>query len=85
MFEKNKDLNCKVNNYAVKILIIYVVVSVVWILVFDMLIIIFFVKKGFFIVFLVIKGWFFVFIIVSFLYFLICKKIYLFYFFENKF
>ncbi|ADQ41676.1 diguanylate cyclase/phosphodiesterase [Caldicellulosiruptor acetigenus I77R1B] len=84
MPEKNKDLNCKANNYAAKISIIYAVVSAVWILVSDMLTTTLFAKKGLFTVFSVIKGWLFVLITASLLYFLIRKKIYSLYLSENK-
>ncbi|WP_041723456.1 EAL domain-containing protein [Caldicellulosiruptor hydrothermalis] len=84
MSEKNKDLNCKANNYAAKISIIYAVVSAVWILVSDMLTTTLFAKKGLFTVFSIIKGWLFVLITASLLYFMIRKKIYSLYLSENK-
>ncbi|AEM72918.1 putative bifunctional diguanylate cyclase/phosphodiesterase [Caldicellulosiruptor acetigenus] len=84
MPEKNKDLNCKANNYAAKISIIYAVVSAVWILVSDILTTTLFAKRGLFTIFSVIKGWLFVLITASLLYFLIRKKIYSLYLSENK-
>lgn len=51
MPEKNKDLNCKANNYAAKISIIYTVVSAVWILVSDILTTTLFAKRGLFTIF----------------------------------
>ncbi len=84
MPEKNKDLNCKANNYAAKISIIYTVVSAVWILVSDMLTTTLFAKRGLFTIFSVIKGWLFVLITASLLYFMIRKKIYSLYLSENK-
>jgi diguanylate cyclase (GGDEF)-like protein len=84
MSEKNKDLNCKANNYAAKISIIYAVVSAIWILISDMLTTIFFAKKELVTFISVFKGWLFVFITASLLYLLIRKKIYLLYLSENK-
>lgn len=84
MPEKNKDLNCKANNYAAKISIIYAVVSAVWILVSDILTTTLFAKRGLFTIFSVIKGWLFVLITASLLYFMIRKKIYSLYLSENK-
>jgi len=84
MSEKNKDLNCKANNYAAKISIIYAVVSVIWILVSDMLTTKLFANKHLFAIFSIIKGWLFVLITASLLYFLIRKKIYSLYLSENN-
>lgn len=84
MSEKNKDLNCKANNYAAKISIIYAVVSAIWILISDVLTTIFFAKKELVTFISVFKGWLFVFITASLLYLLIRKKIYSLYLSENK-
>jgi len=84
MYEKNKDLNCKANNYAAKISIIYAVASAIWILVSDMLTTKLLSSKNLFAMFSIIKGWLFVLVTASLLYFLIRKKIYSLYLSENN-
>lgn len=84
MSEKNKDLNCKANNYAAKISILYALISALWILISDTLTAKIFPTKNFLAIFSIIKGLLFVTVTASLLYFLIRKKIYSLYLSENK-
>jgi len=76
MKNDNRDLNCKANNYAAKIAIVYALVSCAWIILSDYLTSRIFQNKQLFILFSIIKGWLFVAITAVLLYFLIRNKLY---------
>lgn len=84
MKKGNKDLKCKANSYAVKIVIIYTLVSVAWITCSDYITSRLFENKQIYTLFSIMKGWLFVAITAALLYYLIRNKLYSLYLSERQ-
>ncbi|WAM34032.1 putative bifunctional diguanylate cyclase/phosphodiesterase [Caldicellulosiruptor morganii] len=84
MKNHDRDLNCKANNYAFKIAIIYAAVSILWIIASDYALNFISTSTKLYSILSMLKGAFFVTITASLLYILIRNKLYTLYVSENR-